>query len=251
MSDNPKDAQVVSGTDGNQPGQNSASPSLFVNLLITIAAPSLILMKLSDPERLGPLVALVVALAFPLGYGLWEVVKSGRPSFTAGLGLVNVILTGGLGLMKVEGIWFAVKEATVPLIFGAGILASMKSRTPLVRTLLLNERVVNVPLIQERLGAAGKMAEFERLMASSTVVLACSFFMSSALNFILARVLLVSPTGTPEFNDELGRMTALSFPVIALPSLVVTAFALWRLFKGISRLTGLTIEQIMHEQPKS
>lgn len=249
----PKSTDVAAASSPQQaPAEPLGSdPSMLVNLVVNIAIPSLILMKLSEPERLGPVLALVAALLFPLGYGLWEMIRSGRPSFVAALGLVNVLLTGGLGLMKAEGLWFAVKEAAVPLILGAGVLGSLKTRTPFVRTLLLNERVVNVPLVQERLSSNGQTLAFERLMASSTVFLACSFFLSAALNFALARVILVSPAGTPAFNDELGRMTALSFPVIALPSLVVTALTLWRLFAGIRRLTGLEFERIFHETPRS
>ncbi|MGA1296993.1 MAG: VC0807 family protein, partial [Burkholderiaceae bacterium] len=173
------DASTSSTNSGNT-ARNATPPqsntSLLANLVVNIAIPSLILMKLSAPERLGPALALVVALCFPLGYGLWEVVKAGRPSFIAILGLANVLLTGGLGLMQVEGFWFAFKEAAVPFILGAGVLVSLKTQTPLVRSLLLNERVVNVPLVQERLESSGQGQAFEKLVASSTVFLACSFF---------------------------------------------------------------------------
>ncbi len=46
--------------------------NLLVNLLFNIAIPSLILAKASTPERLGPVWGLVNALAFPLGYGIWD-----------------------------------------------------------------------------------------------------------------------------------------------------------------------------------
>ena len=39
-------------------------------------------------------------------------------------------------------------------------------------------------------------------------------------------------------------MTALSFPVIMLPCLVVTGGAIWYLNKGIRSLTGLSSEDI-------
>ena len=49
--------------------------NLFLNLACTIAVPALILSKLSAPERLGAATALVVALAFPLGYGAWDFIQ--------------------------------------------------------------------------------------------------------------------------------------------------------------------------------
>lgn len=228
-----------------------SNTSAFTNIIVNIAIPSVVLMKLSAPERLGPVYALLLALCFPLSFGLWELVRSGRPSFFAALGLVNVMLTGGLGLLKMDGFWFAVKEAAVPLVLGAGVLVSLKTKSPIVRSILLNEHVINVPLVRERLEQAGRNEAFEKLMVSSTVLLAFSFFLSSVLNFGLARYLLVSPAGTPEFNDQLGRMTALSFPVIAVPSLIVTGLVIWRLFAGIKGLTGLGMDEIFHDQAKS
>lgn len=222
---------------------------LLRDLILNIAIPSLILMKLSDENRLGPVYALVLALAFPLCYGLWELIRARKVNFFAAIGLLNVGLTGGLGLMKAEGIWFAVKEAAVPLVFGIGVLGSLKTKTPIVRSLLLNEKVVNVPVVQERLNERQAQGNFERLMTQSTFLLAGSFFLSAVLNFTLAQVLLKSPSGTPEFNKELGQMTSLSFPVIALPCMLVTAFALWWLMRGIKQLTGLAFEEIFHERP--
>lgn len=46
------------------PTQKSRS---VLDLLVSILIPSVILMKLSGPEYLGPSGALVIALAFPLG----------------------------------------------------------------------------------------------------------------------------------------------------------------------------------------
>ena len=43
-------------------------------------------------------------------------------------------------------------------------------------------------------------------------------------------------------------MTALSYPVIVLPCMAVTLFALWRLLAGIKRLTGLNLEAVFATQ---
>ena len=46
-----------------------AKSSPLLDLLVTIIVPSVILMKLSDPESLGAVNALLLALAFPLSWG--------------------------------------------------------------------------------------------------------------------------------------------------------------------------------------
>ena len=74
--------------------------------------------------------------------------------------------------------------------------------------------------------------------------------MSGALGFVLARWLLKSPGGTPEFNAELAKMHWLSWPVIVLPSMAMMMVALWKLTGGITALTGLTTDEIFRSQPE-
>ena len=79
---------------------------------------------------------------------------------------------------------------------------------------------------------------------SSTLV-GLSFLVSSCLNYILARLVVVSPPGSVAFNQELGKMTALSYPVIALPSSIILVIAIWVLIKKLQQLTGLSLENLL------
>jgi hypothetical protein len=84
---------------------------------------------------------------------------------------------------------------------------------------------------------------------TSSYLLTISFLLSAVLNFGLARHLLRSPAGTPEFNAELAKMHLLSWPVSVLPSMIMTMFALWRLLSGLKELTGLTMDEIFRTPP--
>lgn len=223
--------------------------SLLLTLLFNIVVPSLILAKLSEPERLGPVVALIVALAFPLGYGTWDFARRRQANFISVIGFASVLLTGGLGLMRAGGIWFAIKEASVPAVIGFAVWASMHSKRPLVRQFLFNEQVIDVARVEAALESRGNRQAFERLLVSASRWLVASFLVSASLNFALARWLLQSPPGSPEFNVELGKMNALSWPVIVVPTMAITLFALWRLLSGIKRLSGLGLEQVFHPPP--
>lgn len=225
---------------------------MLINLVCNIALPALVLSKLSAPGRLGPVVALVVALAFPLGYGVWDFLKRRQTNFVSIIGFVSVLLTGGLGLMQIGSFWFAVKEAAVPAVIGVAVLLSLKSRRPLVHTFLYNEQVIDVPKVDAALAARGTRPGFERLLVSSSYLLALSFAVSAALNFALARYLLTGPAGTEQFNAQLAKMQLLSWPVIVVPSMAMTMYALWRLLSGLRKLTGLTLEEMFHAhaQPK-
>jgi hypothetical protein len=220
--------------------------NLLLNLACNIAAPTFVLMKLSGESRLGPVWGLIVALVFPLSYGIYDFVVRKKTNLFSVIGLSSVLLTGGLGLFKVDGIWFAVKEAAIPLLFGAAVLISARTRRPLVRVVLYNDQVIDVPKVDAALEQRGQRGEFERLLKRASVGLALSFLLSAILNFGLARYLLTSPAGTEEFNAQLGRMNMLNWPVIVLPSMVVTMVVFWRLMSGLTRLTGLELDEIFH-----
>ncbi|HWL14756.1 MAG TPA: VC0807 family protein [Opitutus sp.] len=224
--------------------------NLLLNLLLNVALPAIILSKFSTPERLGPVLGLVVALAFPLGYGIWDFLRRRQANFISIIGFVSVLLTGGLGLLHIGGFWFAVKEAAVPTVIGLAVLLSLKTRRPLVRTMLYNEQVIDVARVDTALALRGTRAEFDRLLVTSSYLLALSFFVSAVLNFGLARYLLTGPAGTPEFNAQLGRMHLLSWPVIVVPSMAMTMFALWRLLSKLRTLTGLALEDVFHAEHK-
>jgi hypothetical protein len=210
----------------------------------------LILSKLSTPDRLGPRAALFVALAFPLGYGLWDFVRRRTVNFVSIIGLFGTLATGGFALMRLAPVWFAVKEAALPAIIGLAVLASMKSRRPLIRQFLYNPQVINIPKVEAALATRNNLPAFNRLLVHSSYLVFLSFLVSAALNYVLARWIITSPSDTPEFNAQLARMNWMSWPVIMIPSMAMLLFALWRLLAGIKRLTGMELEDIFHPQPE-
>lgn len=232
--------------------------NLLLNLVCNVVLPSLVLIKFSAPGKvllwrspgLGPAWALIVALSFPLVYGGYDLVVRRKWNFFSVVGLLSTLLTGGLGLLEVAAVWIAVKEAAVPLVFGIAVVGSLWTSTPLVRTLLYNDKVLDTTRVASALGAKGLLAEFELLLVRATWLLAGSFFLSAVTNFVLARVVLRSSPASAEFKAEMGRMLALSWPVNVLPSLVVTMAALWYLLSGIKRLTGLTLDDIFRQPPE-
>jgi len=219
--------------------------NLLYNLAFNILIPSAILAKLSSPETLGPIGGLLVALLFPLGYGVWDFTQRRQANFISVVGFVSILLTGGLGLLKADGLWFAVKEAAVPAVIAVAVLVSLKTKRPLVRTLLFNDQVIDIERVDQALAAHHKRPAFERLLVRSSYLLALSFLVSAALNFFLARWLLKSPPGTAEFNAELAKMNLWSWPVIVVPSTAMMMIALFLLFRGLGKLTGLPFEHIL------
>ena len=117
---------------------------------------------------------------------------------------------------------------------------------PILNPLL--DFVFNMDRIQSLLNSKSKKALLQQKISLSSYMIALSFFISSLLNYLLAKWLVQSPPGTPEFNQELGRMTALSFPVIAVPSTLILILAIWLLIRHIKKATNLELDDIIKQQ---
>lgn len=219
--------------------------NLLLNILFNILIPTLILTKLSGESNLGPKISILVALAFPIVYGTRDYFIRHKINFFSALGVISVMLTGGISLLELDPQYIAIKEAAIPAAFGLATLISLKTPWPLVRTFLYNDVVLETAKVDEALAKYGTRDAFERTLTIASVMLACSFFLSSVLNYVLARIVLVSPPGTEAFNAELGKMTALSFPVISVPAMIVMLAALFYLFRQIKLLTHLDLEDIV------
>lgn len=219
----------------------TVKPNPLIELLLTLILPSFILMKLSGPEDLGTLNALLVALAFPLFWGAYSLLRERKVSMLAVLGLCSILLTGGIGVLQLDPQWLAVKEAAIPGLIGSAVVVSAFTGKPLVRVLLLSPALMNVERIQENLQQRGNTLVFETRLRSATWMLGGSFLFSSIMNYFLATWVVTSPAGTQAFNEELGRMNLLSYPVIALPSMLIMLALFYYLARTLNQLAGLKL----------
>jgi len=244
----------------------------LANILINVLIPVLALSYLSKdpvlqeaigkavkPWHIGPLKALVVALSFPVGYGVWHFVKTRRFNFFSGLGLFSVLLTGGLtlylwnkdGTVKEHaGLLFGIKEGAIPLALGVAVLLSQRSATPLLNVFLYNDSLFDIPKIEQRVAEKNAGAGYASLIKHATFLFATSFLISSVLNVGLALFFFrgfdrSAPDALETYNAIIGKLTGWGFAVIGVPLLVFLFFTLRRILKGLRELTGLQDEELM------
>ncbi len=220
-------------------------PNPLIEIAVTIIVPALILMKLSSEKGLGTLGALLLALAFPLAWGLWDGWRRRKLNWLSVLGVISTLLTGGIGLLALDAQWLAVKEAAVPGLIGIVILFSAWTRSPLIRMLVFNATLFDVDRVHKALEERQNVPAFEQQLRAGTILLAGTFFFSAVANYMLARYVVHSPAGTPAFNEELGRLTLLSYPIIAIPSMLMMMGLMFWLARGAKSLTGLELGDMM------
>lgn len=222
-------------------------PNPLLDLALTVILPSIVLEKLSKPDSLGPVWALVVAILLPVGYGVYCFTQKRGLNFFSVLGLVAVIVTGGLGLLQLNAVWFAAKEALFPVILGLAFPLSFHFGKPLVKEMLMNPQVVSEPTIHRALDTPEKHHHYSALLHKGSWGMACTMFGSAAANFALAWWLLHDKTpGSEEYTKAIGRQNWLGFIVIGIPLMAVTLALLFWFFRGITRITGLEREDFMN-----
>jgi hypothetical protein len=244
----------------------------LANILVNVIVPVLILSYLSkDPDlqerlgkiarpwHIGPLWAMICALALPLGYGAWFYLKTRKGNFFSALGLVSVLLSGGLtvylwnknGTVKPNaGLLFGLKEALIPLVLGVAILTSHRSATPLIRVFLYNDSIFDIPKIENRVTEISAQTDYERLLHRATQLFAASFFLSSLMNLGLAQWFFhgfdsQAIDALETYNTIIAKLTGWGFAVIGVPIMIFLFFTLRCLLKGLRNLTGMKDDELM------
>jgi hypothetical protein len=248
------------------PAPRSAPPqeNPLANILVNVLIPVLVLSYLSKegdrPWHIGPAKAMIIALALPVGYGIWFFLKTKRANPFSFLGLISVLLTGTLtlylwnkdGTIKPNAhILFGLKEASIPLVLGLAILASHWTPSPLLRLFLYSDSMFDIPKIEKTVAERGVEDSYRKLLFGSTVLFSSSFLVSTVLNFLLALYFLGGLDHTAldareRYNAQVAKLTGWSFAVIGVPILLFLMFTLWRLLTGLRRLTGLDNEHLLH-----
>jgi hypothetical protein len=222
-------------------------PNPFLEILLTIILPSVVLDQLSKPERLGPLVALVVSLLLPLGFGVWCFVQKKGWNLFSVLGFVTILITGSLGLLKLPAFWFAVKECTIPLIIGLAFPLSHRFGKPLLNAMILQPHVINLEAMNGAITTPEKRADYEKAVFRASCGMALGMVGSSVANFFLALYLLGGKEpGTEEFMKGIAKLNWMGLIVIGVPMTVVMLFVFFRLLKQLQRITGLERDDLMN-----
>lgn len=217
----------------------------MLDLMLSIVLPSIILMKFSGDEHLGATWGLLIALAFPIGWGVFDLARHKKFNFIPLLGLVSILLTGSIGLLEIDTKWLAIKEAAIPAVIGVAVLITAFTPYPLIKTLLFNPAFMNIKKIEQKLEERNSRDLFESRLMKATYLVAGSFAFSAVMNYVLAIAIVKSPAGTNAFNEELGQLTLYSYPVIAVPSMLMTMGIIYYLWRGIHELTGLKLQEVL------
>lgn len=215
----------------------------WIELVLNVALPAFVLIVLSSEDRLGPLLAFVLALAFPISHAIRSRVLGQDFSPLTALGLLSVLLTGGVGLLELDASWFALKEALIPLVMAVFTMFSRYTRWPVVETMFY--RIIDADRVRQELASTDSPGLLDEHMNRVTWLFIGSFFYSAAASYFLAIYMVTSPGGSVEFNEQFGQFHIASFVVVGLPMMVVMGVALNGMLSGLEDATGKPIDDML------
>jgi intracellular septation protein A len=217
----------------------------LLSLLYTVILPTLILIKGHSWAGLKPITTLLLALVFPIGFGLYHYWSTKHISILSLLGLVSVLFTGGVGLLHFPKNWMPIKEASISFIIGTYVLLTSGTSKNLMQSLICNPKFLNVEAIQTVLTAKNLQVTWQKLLRHCSYAIGSSFFISSILHYIITKHVLISEPGTTEFTQELGRIHFWSFLIISIPCVLILLATFYYFFMKLKKLTGLNLEILM------
>ena len=228
--------------------------NIFVNVLLPIVALSQLSKSGDKSWHIGPEYGMAVAVAFPFIYGVVFFFKNKKFNFYSVLGIISVLLTGFItihvwnedGSIKENAdLLFAIKEAAIPLMLGAAMLYSHRTKNPLIDVFFLNPDIFDIKKIEETAKEKNTFNYYLAFRLKLTWMFASSFLLSSLLNFILAMYLLKDANDKESYNLAVGKVMGYGYLVIGIPLMIIMVGCLIYLMKTISRITGLTKEEFM------
>ena len=119
----------------------------LINIAMNVVIPTLILTKLSKPEYLGQNMGFVVAIAFPVAYGIYDLIFRKKYNLFSIIGFISVLLTGGIGLLKLDGGWIVVKETSIPLLMGIVVIVMERFNKSFIK--IIFKEVIDLEKIEQ------------------------------------------------------------------------------------------------------
>jgi hypothetical protein len=203
----------------------------------------------------GPMIALGVALAFPILYGAHDYWSRKKPNWISLVGIINVGITGSFALFHLSGHWFWLKEAAFPLIIGFAIFIGNRFGQPFLKGIFWNDRVFQTERISGQLSSPEPL---NRLFKQATDLFSLSFFISAAANFFIATKVFVPidmalsvTEREAQLNAQIAQMTWKAYLIVAMPMMVFSGFVLWFVVRRLQSMTGLKVEDLLiQDQPQ-
>ena len=208
--------------------------------------PTIVLLTLSDESKLGPLLAMGLALLPPVVLELYSLITGRKASVISFVAIVGILLIGVISLFGLSEEWLGVRRAAIYLIGAIALAGLLLTRRDVVDKGL--EKLIDMDAI----GKVARKKKIERQLAQQVTRVAWLFaglLLAMAIwSYILTIIVITAPAGSSEFNAEYAELRVLGIPLVTLPFVVGTTVLLMYLVGRIEKLTGIEVEKLLKKK---
>lgn len=224
----------------------AAESSAILQFIVSFVIPVVILTRFSSESSLGPTKGMILALAFPVVFEIYNVRKRRKLSMFSLLAIGGILVTGAISLLGLSEEWLSIRRAVPYLAASIAILVSIRIKHPIVNALL--PQVLDMDKITSHARKKHTLDELKQSIDRASYILSAVLFIIAVASYVLTRVVIVSETGTTGFNQEYAHLRVLSLPIITLPLIVGFAGVMLYLTNSIEKLIGLDIESVVKKK---
>ena len=231
----------------------------LVNVLLSVLAPVLVLDHCSTEGpafyELGTVWAMVIALALPIGCGIYTFWDTRKVDPITLFGLLGTILTGVVTVYANTGEggairtdtpwWYAAKEALIAMLLCGAVLVTAKRKESMLRLFVYSDAIFDIPRIEQAVQEKGVQPEYGHTLWRANLMMAATLFVSAVANFLLALYFLLPVLDKEpaqqalEYNYAVSNMTWWGYLVIGVPLLLTLFGVIKFLIRRLEAITSL------------
>ncbi len=220
----------------------SKSLKLTLDILIGAVAPVLILKYGTAP--LGTLPAYLAAALVPVAWVLLDLlVISRRFNFITSYGGASAVMRGALAFWYVDGALFAFKDSASYLLAFVVFGLSAIIGTPVTRSIALQGLDPDTPERADQMQRLLNEATVLRAMKQAALIIGFTNLGAGAANYLINLRMVTAPFSTPQFNDQVANVNAITRIVLVLPDMVALFFAFSLMYKAMYALLPASSEK--------
>lgn len=214
----------------------------LLQLTANFVLPLFVLTRMN--QQLGATKALLLALAFPVVYELYNIMKNKKVSMVSLIAIGGIIVTGGLSLLHLGPTWLAVRRAVPYLFISFIILGAELLGKSLIKPVMA--QVFDEDKLAKAVKAAGSSDQYASFLKKLSYLVSGMFLVVSVLSYAVTKAVVTSSADLAAFNQEYAKLRVLSIPYITLPMLMCVVLIVWYAISQVEKITKTDSEALMH-----
>lgn len=221
---------------------------LSIQLVVGFIVPTIVLMTLSTESRLGPFVAMTLALLPPILLEVYSFLTGRKASILSIVAIIGILLIGAISFFGLSEEWLGVRRAGIYAIAAAAIAAILIFKRDWIDKGL--SKLIDMPRVREAARKNKTEAEISKHITRVGYLLVIFLVVIAIWSYVLTIIVITSPTGSSGFNAEYAELRLLGLPYVSLPLLIGVTILLVYLVIGFEKYTGIDIEELLKKDKK-